>query len=488
MTGLRLLFAVFLAALFAGVAFAGADQCMVCHSSLGDKPSTAFAHDVHHDLGISCAGCHGGNSSTEDMEQAMDTTKGFRGVMKGDNISRACAGCHSDSVKMASFGVSIPTGQWEKLLNSVHGKMIGKDGNHVVQCTTCHGNHGVARVKTPASPVYPTNVVATCTKCHASAAFMRTYNPSLAVDQLEKYRTSVHGMKNAAGDIKPAECASCHGSHDILPPTDVKSHVYPTNLPSTCAHCHSDKKYMAQYGIPTDQYDKYSRSVHGVALLQKHDLGAPGCNGCHGNHGAVPPGVSSISNVCGTCHAINAELFAASPHKPAFDKLNMPECETCHSNHEILPVTKAMLGIQRGEVCGTCHTTVDNPRGYAAAVTIHALVDSLDAADSVATLLVEEAEQKGMEIGEAKFRLRDVRQSRMESRTVIHAFSVDKFRPVVEKGMGLAAKSRQDAEEAIKEYYFRRTGLGIATLIITVLAVALYVLIRRLERAQKKPA
>ena len=65
---------------------------------------------------------------------------------------------------------------------------------------------------------------------------------------------------------------------------------------------------MKEYGIPTDQYEKYSKSVHGVALLQKHDLGAPACNKCHGNHGATPPGVESISKVCGTCHALNADL------------------------------------------------------------------------------------------------------------------------------------------------------------------------------------
>jgi predicted CXXCH cytochrome family protein len=488
MSILRVFLAACLLTAFAVPVLAGTDQCMLCHASQGDKASAAFRNDVHHDHGVTCAGCHGGDPSTDDMEKAMDASKGFRGVMKGDDISRACAGCHSDSAKMASLGAKVPTGQWEKLQASVHGKLVGKDGSHVMQCTTCHGNHGVAGVRTPASPVYPTKVVATCTRCHADASFMRSFNPKLPVDQLEKYRTSVHGAKNAAGDIKPAQCASCHGSHDILAPTDVKSHVFPANIPSTCSKCHSDKKYMAQYGIPTDQYEKFARSVHGKALLEKHDLGAPACNSCHGNHGAAPPGVASISNVCGTCHAINAELFAGSPHKTAFDRMDKPECETCHSNHEILPVSKAMLGNQPGAVCATCHSAAANPLGYAAAGAMRSLVDSLDAADSTAAVLVDEAEQKGMEIGEAKFRLRDIRQARMESRTVVHAFSMDKFRPVIDKGMGLASKTRVEAEEAIKEYSFRRLGLGISTLIITLLAVGLYSLIRQIERKQGRAA
>jgi predicted CXXCH cytochrome family protein len=192
--------------------------------------------------------------------------------------------------------------------------------------------------------------------------------------------------------------------------------------------------------------------------------------------------------VCGTCHALNAELFAGSPHKEAFDQIGLPECETCHSNHEIKPVTKSMLGVHDNAICSSCHSAVDNPKGYAAALAMRAMVDSLDTADSAATALVEEAEQKGMEIGEAKFRLRDVRQARMETRTVVHAFSQARVRTVVDKGMGIAVKTEDEARDAIQEYYFRRTGLGVASLIITVLAFGLYVLIRRIERQQQRPA
>jgi hypothetical protein len=39
--------------------------------------------------------------------------------------------------------------------------------------------------------------------------------------------------------------------------------------------------------IPHNQYEKFARSVHGIALLKKHDSGAPACNICHGNHGAA---------------------------------------------------------------------------------------------------------------------------------------------------------------------------------------------------------
>lgn len=458
------------------------DKCFSCHQSLGDRASDLFARDVHHLKGITCAGCHGGNARSEDMEEAMSKAAGFQGVPKGDEISKACAKCHSSTESMKRYGSSLPTGQLEQLQASVHGNLATSGKEHIAQCSTCHNAHGIASVKNVSSPVHPLQVVKTCTSCHANASFMKTYNPSLPVDQLEKYRTSVHGIRNSRGDHKVAECASCHGSHDIRAAKDVKSTVYATNLPTTCATCHSRADYMKEYKIPVDQFEKFSNSVHGVALLEKHDLAAPACNDCHGNHGAAPPGIASVSNVCGTCHALNADLFSASPHKKAFDERKLPECETCHGNHEIIVATNKLLGVTADAVCSTCHSETQNVRGYEVAASMRALIDSLDEEEQRAIALVDEAEQKGMEISEAKLKLRDARQARLEARTMIHSFSGEKLEGVVAKGLNIASAASLEAQQALDDYVFRRIGLGIATLVITVLVISLYLFIRRLER------
>ncbi len=458
------------------------DQCFECHKNTEDSPSKLFNLDIHRQKGITCAGCHGGNSKTDDMEQAMDKKSGFIGRPKGDDISRLCASCHGSQEKMKSFGSALPTNQWENLQASVHAKPALKGKEYIVQCTTCHNAHGIVSVKNASSPVYPLNVVKTCARCHADVAFMRSYNPSLPVDQLEKYRTSVHGMRNGKGDPKTAQCASCHGSHDIRAVKDVKSNVYFSNLPGTCAKCHSNAAYMKEYKIPTDQYEKYAKSVHGIAVLQKHDPGAPACNNCHGNHGAMPPGIESISQVCGTCHALNAELFASSPHKKAYEERKLPECETCHSNHEIVAATDKLLGIAPEAVCSRCHTAEQNPNGYRAAKAMRGLIDTLESSEEHAKALVDEAEQKGMEISEAKYKLRDIRQARLQSRTMVHAFNEAKFKEVVDNGLKTADLVETESQSAIHEYFFRRIGLAIATIIITILAISLYAFVRRLER------
>lgn len=463
-----------------GASRARADQCATCHEALGDKPSSLFGHDIHRLKGITCAGCHGGDPNAEDMDRAMSKSEGFIGVPRGDEVSAVCAKCHADPEKMAKS--NLPATQFQALQTSVHGKLSTTGKERIAQCTTCHNAHGIVAVKNPASPVAPLNIAKTCAKCHSNAAYIRSYNPALPVDQLGEYRTSVHGMRNAKGDGKTAVCSSCHGSHEILPASDVRSKVYPANLPGTCAACHADPAYMKPYGIPTDQYDKFARSVHGASLLEKHDLGAPACNDCHGNHGATPPGVASISKVCGTCHALNADLFSASPHKEAFDKNKWPECETCHGNHEIIAASNKLLGVTPEAVCSRCHTERDRPAGYLVAATMRRLIDSLELSDSHAKQLVDEAEQKGMEIGEAKFKLRDVHQARLEARTKVHSFNESQFREVVNKGFITASAVSGEAREAVDEYYFRRIGLGVATLIITIVAISLYIFVRRLER------
>jgi predicted CXXCH cytochrome family protein len=463
-----------------------ADQCFECHEAIGDQPSTLFKNDIHKIIGVACSDCHGGDPTSDDMEKAKSKASGFIGVPKGDNVSKVCTNCHSNAqIMVKRFNSALPSNQEALLAQSVHGRLSITGKERIVKCITCHNAHGIVSVKDPSSPVYPVNTPKTCAKCHSNAKYMRTYNPALPVDQLEKYRTSEHGILNAKGDAKAAECANCHGSHEIRSAKDVKSKVYAINLPKTCSTCHSSSNYMRGYKIPLDQFEKYSNSVHGKLLLEKNNFNAPACNDCHGNHSATPPGVESISKVCGTCHALSAELFAASPHKKAFDQKQLPECETCHGNHEIITATDKLLGVQNSAVCKSCHGDNPESKAFITAKFMKELRDSLVNAEKNALLLINEAEQKGIEISEAKFKLRDAKQALFESRTMVHSFDRSKFQEVIDRGLTAASTVTANVSNAIEDYFFRRWGLGVSTLIITIVAVSLYLYIRRIEKKQK---
>jgi hypothetical protein len=321
----------------------------------------------------------------------------------------------------------------------------------------------------------------TCGRCHSDAGFMKRYNPSLRVDQVAEYATSVHGRRlRELGDPKVATCASCHLPHAIRPRSDPKSSIHPLRVADTCARCHADAKYMAGHKIPTDQLEKYKSSVHWAAMSGKGDLSAPTCNSCHGNHGAVPPGVNWVGNVCGQCHAVQADLFKTSVHAKAFAQMGTPGCATCHENHAIHASGDFMLGVGEKAVCALCHSADD--AGGKSAVEMRARINSLQAEVEQADTLLLRAERAGMEVSQAQFDLNGARDDLIKARAAVHAFKLEAVKQAVEPGLAVSAKARARGERALEELGFRRKGLAVSLVVIVALIAGLVVKIRQLDR------
>jgi len=457
------------------------DKCLSCHADIGGAEAAAYINDIHYKAGVSCADCHGGDPTLDDQDAAMSTVKGYIGVPKLSAIPQICGKCHGPEKTPFKSKYHL-NNVMDDFVASVHGRAL-TESNDGPQCISCHGIHNIVKVSDKSSPVYPTN---TCAKCHSNPDYMKKFNPGLPVDQYEKYLTSVHGERNKSGDPKPATCVSCHSNHLVRAVKDPRSPVYPTNIPQTCAKCHSSKSYMAEYRIPTDQYDNFKQSVHGVALLQNSDLSAPACNSCHGNHGAAPPGIASVSAVCGTCHQANADLFDKSVHKTAFVKAKLPGCVVCHSNHLVKPPTDMMIGFSSGSVCGNCHKNNSTDSAATLILAMHSILDSLTTGQKNASSLLTHAEELGMDVSDASYSLKDVNQSLVEARVQVHAFAVPPLKDAAEPGLKIVADAQKSALSAINEYYFRRQGLGVATLVITLLVILLYLKIKQIERKKAR--
>ncbi|HEX5132984.1 MAG TPA: cytochrome c3 family protein [Candidatus Krumholzibacteria bacterium] len=383
------------------------DNCVACHTENDMLPAGHLDADVHMQPGLSCAGCHGGDPTSDDQEIAMSKAKGFRGVPERRDIPAFCARCHSD------------------------------------------------------------------------IEFMRRYQPRIQTDQLSQYLTSVHGHKLAQGDQKVAECASCHTSHAILPASDTRSSVHALNVPGTCGKCHGDADYMASYGIPTDQFDKFKMSVHGVALLENQDTGAPACNDCHGNHGATPPGTTSIGQVCGHCHVNNMQYFSDSRMGHAFTERGFHGCEECHGNHDIHKTSDQMVGTGDKAVCMKCHKAGD--KGYVSAGQIYEHLTGLASVYAQAENAKQEVERIGMDDVEIGFLLQESHQSLIQARTLVHTFDPDRVKEKTDEGTGKARSALEAAAAQVKDFHVRRRGFGMATLFTTVLVLALFLWIRQME-------
>lgn len=369
-------------------------------------------------------------------------------------------------------------------------KAAVSDVHHLqgVTCAGCHGGDPSAEdagvAMDPARGFIgkpePTAIPGLCGSCHSDAAFMLRYAPNIPTDQLAQYRTSRHGLALAKGDGNVAVCSSCHGAHGVLPASDARSPVYPTRIVDTCGTCHGNASLMSRYGIKGGELADYKRSVHYEALARKNDLSAPTCNDCHGSHGATPPGISSVSNVCGTCHVSQRERFDVSPHKDAFAAISQPACEACHGNHAVVSPSDSFIGVAEGQACGTCHSADD--AGAAAAGAIAAALARVHERLAATAERVKRAERAGMLMDDAEVRLEEAHQSLVVARVEIHSVSPERVESQTRAVLDAAKVADDLAAAAEAEIRYRRTGLFVSLAVIALAIVALVAKIRRLER------
>jgi predicted CXXCH cytochrome family protein len=395
-------------------------------------------------------------------------------VVFGQTQADTCSTCH------LALGVENLTKPAENYKQDIHAaKGFG--------CVACHGGDATSsgmdamdRAKGYIGKPTPAQVIEVCGRCHANANFMRRYNPSLRVDQVTEYSTSVHGRRlKEQNDQKVATCASCHKPHSIRPANDARSSVHPTRVADTCGSCHGNAEYMAPYKIPTDQMAKYKKSVHRKMMIEKGDLSAPTCNDCHGNHGAAPPGISWVGNVCGQCHPVNTELFNKSRHGKVFVQMGIPGCASCHSNHEILATSDAMLGVGNKAVCSGCHTAQD--KGGTTATAMRQSVDGLRTEYEKAQAILAKAEHAGMEVSQPVFDLNGAKTALIKARASIHGFNLEGVKAEVKPGLEISEKAYARGVKSLDELQYRRKGLVVSVLIIAALIVGLVKKIRRLE-------
>lgn len=433
----------------------------------------------------------------------------IQALKEGPRYWRVRSECWSQAAKLLLFTIVMimtsahqSTAQNKNSCIECHTRLEGKIGDparsikddvHLsrgLSCNDCHGGDPAqddkAAAKDPRKGYLgrprTVDIPAFCGKCHNDASFMKGFNPALRVDQEKEYATSVHGQLLRTGNEKVATCISCHGVHGIRAISDALSSVYPLNVAETCAKCHGQAAHMAEFKIPTDQYAKYKQSVHAKALYERQDLSAPTCNDCHGNHGAAPPGVASVANVCGQCHARQAELFQASAHKVAFDNLEFGECIKCHHNHDIAAPTDELIGTAEKSVCISCHSQGD--KGFAVAGEMRKMIDGLLGQIGKSREILDRAERAGMEVSRAKFELREAIDGVTHARVLIHTSSTAEVDKVIGPAVTVAAKTYEAGEDALAELNFRRKGMVVSLFFILFLAVLVYLKLREIESRQ----
>jgi cytochrome b subunit of formate dehydrogenase len=215
-------------------------DCSRCHN----REDSAYNLSVHHANGFACTDCHSG----------IHAFKAFAVDPKG--IFDVCTTCHDGSA----------------YASSVHGKAALAGNPDAPGCANCHGVdgsvHDIGAPKGMASKVFHTSA---CAGCHADKTKMeRNHVDPLAT---KTYYEGIHGEIEELGyPSLVAGCSDCHGSHDVLPPSDPASTIAKANIVKTCGRCHPGANPRFTQYIPHLNYQSPRRPVYYWSTLFMHGL------------------------------------------------------------------------------------------------------------------------------------------------------------------------------------------------------------------------
>ncbi len=256
--------------------------CTDCHFDAVEIPHSKTPERVQ------CIRCHykGNPEGAPQSDAYLEYRESIHGraVIAGNAAAPVCQDCHGthdilhtkNPLSRVSHGrVAETCGRchmniFAQYRSSIHGvALYERKIPEAPDCTSCHGEHGIRSPKDPTSPVYPTKVTKTCSSCHEEEGIVGKYG--IKTEQVETYKESFHGIAIRYGARTVANCASCHGVHDIRPPEDPLSSVYIKNIPQTCGKCHPGANINYARGkIHVNPKKKEAGIIYWVSLFFKY--------------------------------------------------------------------------------------------------------------------------------------------------------------------------------------------------------------------------
>lgn len=223
-------------------AFAGENVQLLDANGNALKPSQIDKVSIRK----TCGDCH-------DVDASAKALHFNKGQDKPDPETSSCLDCHlSKSNAFNADGtikkvVPKPTVEncnschpdvSDAIASSVHGRADKVAGDHP-NCASCHG--GNPHSMKPVSKMTQQDKAAMCSNCHSQKDKMHRYGVS--ADAVSSYEQSFHGKALLRfGKSNSATCTNCHGSHDVLAPSNPAAPTNRKNAAKTCAQCHKGAK------------------------------------------------------------------------------------------------------------------------------------------------------------------------------------------------------------------------------------------------------
>lgn len=238
---------------------AQAASCLDCHGNAHQiKPSSDPSSKTHRsNIPQTCGSCHSqkfvmepSHLSAQPFFSYQESVHG-RAVAAGSLNAAVCTDCHHShdirspadpQSEIFKFNVPALCGKCHSSVTaefnqSVHGQAIQRGRWQAPVCTDCHGIHSIKSHIDPTSSVAAQALArTTCATCHEGVRLSQEFG--VPGRRTTTYLDSYHGLASRLGSKVAANCASCHGVHNILPSSDPRSTIAKANLVNTCGRCH----------------------------------------------------------------------------------------------------------------------------------------------------------------------------------------------------------------------------------------------------------
>lgn len=259
-----------------------AAKCVDCHGGSHNikRVKSGDSSVSHGHVDATCAKCHGDtkkmakfNLSVKAPSDTYNHTVHGMALRSGNAKAATCTDCHG------KHDINLPTNpksrtHWTAITGlcgrchsrelaefnrSIHGADAKAGRREAPLCTDCHGEHTIRAPKDPNSSVSSGAVTRTCLACHDSVRIVSKFG--MPADRGSTFRDSYHGLAGRMGDLTVANCASCHGWHEVLPSSDKRSMVNSANLSRTCGRCHPNAKMALAAGKIHGGDDQLTRII-----------------------------------------------------------------------------------------------------------------------------------------------------------------------------------------------------------------------------------
>jgi formate dehydrogenase gamma subunit len=272
---------------------AKAATCLDCHTKNGDLTTVLPASDSNStinraNIAETCGKCHGDKSAMQGSGISDRPFLSYResvhakAMARGNTSAAVCTDCHnSHDIQSAAnpqssiAKVNIPATcgkchqtEAREFAQSVHGQAVTRGVSRAPVCTDCHGIHNIMMPFDQTTATATTAVgTDSCAKCHEGVTLTQEFG--VASGRVSSYKDSYHGLASQLGSKVVANCASCHGVHNILPSSDPKSMINAGNLSQTCGQCHVGASANFTNG-------KIHLTSGLVSEITRHDMGVVG--------------------------------------------------------------------------------------------------------------------------------------------------------------------------------------------------------------------